>query len=187
MTGSKIPRHILITGGVRSGKSKFAEIFAKELGGRVIYLATAQALDAEMEERINKHREHRPVDWTTIEEPLEVVPVIAGFQNGTTILLDCLTLFLSNLLFKYDDLPVDRQEQAIDAQIADLTKAVNQSSANIIIVSNEIGWGLVPENALARRFRDLAGSANQRMAAVSDEVYLMVSGLPVRIKGGKDV
>lgn len=186
MTEMKIPRHFFITGGVRSGKSKFAENLAGELGGKVIYLATAQALDPEMEERINRHRQHRPNEWTTIEEPLEAVSVIAGFQSGTTVLLDCLTLFLSNLFFKYEDLPADRQEQAIYAQIKDLAKTVKRSSANIIIVSNEIGFGLVPENNIARRFRDIAGNANQTVAAACDEVYLMVSGIPVRIKGGRN-
>lgn len=183
----EFPRHTLITGGVRSGKSKFAEKLAGAMGGKIIYLATAQALDAEMRERIDKHRRQRPVEWTTIEEPLEVVSVIAGHNSGTTILLDCLTLFLSNLFFRYADLPTERQEQTVFAQIEGLAEMVEGSSANIIIVSNEIGAGVVPENAVARRFRDLAGNANQRIAAACNEVFLMVSGIPVQIKGAGDV
>lgn len=185
MIEPEIPRHIFITGGVRSGKSKFAEKLAGELDGKVIYLATAQALDTEMEERIKRHKQRRPIEWTTIEEPLKVVPVIDEFQSGTTILIDCLTLLLSNLFFKYENLTTDCQEQTIDAQIADLAETVNRSSANIIIVSNEIGFGVVPENDVARRFRDIAGNANQTIAAACNEVYLMVSGIPVRIKGGR--
>lgn len=180
-------RHIFVTGGARSGKSKYAEGLAGSLGEKVIYLATAQALDTEMDERIQKHRQRRPVDWITIEEPLEIPEVLAKYQRGTTILLDCLTLYLSNLFFKYEELPLDCREGIIDAKIGVLAETIKRSNANIIIVSNEIGWGLVPENDLGRRFRDLAGSANQTIAAVCDEGYLLVSGLPVRIKGGSDV
>ncbi len=180
-------RHIFVTGGARSGKSKYAEGLAGSLGEKVIYLATAQALDTEMEERIQKHRQRRPGDWTTIEEPLEIPEVIAKYQSRTTILLDCLTLYLSNLFFKYEALPPNSQEQTIGAKIAVLAETIKRSNVNIIIVSNEIGWGVVPENNMSRRFRDLAGSANQTIAAVCDEVYLLVSGLPIRIKGGSDV
>lgn len=180
-------RHILITGGVRSGKSKFAEDMAGGFGEKVIYLATAQALDIEMQERILKHQQRRPEDWTTIEEPLKIVEVLSQYQSGTTVLLDCLTLYLSNLFFKYEGMSAAQHEQVIGAKITSLAEMIKRSNANIIMVSNEIGWGLVPENALARRFRDLAGNANQIIATVCEEVYLMVSGLPIQIKGGRNV
>lgn len=177
----------MITGGVRSGKSKFAEELAGKLGGEIIYLATAQALDREMEERIKKHQQHRPQNWTTVEEPLEAARIIAGCQRGTTVLLDCLTLFLSNWFFKDEDLPLDCREETVCRAVTSLAETVKGSGANIIIVTNELGWGVVPENALARRFRDLAGRANQKIAEDCDQVYLMVSGIPVRLKGGEDV
>ncbi len=186
MTERISPRHILVTGGVRSGKSKFAEDLAGRLGGKVIYLATAEALDDEMRQRIEKHRRYRPHDWTTIEEPVQVPEVLSKYQKGTTVLLDCLTLYLSNLFFKYEHLDADGREQAVNDRITALAATVKRSDANIIIVTNEVGWGVVPDNELGRRFRDLAGSANQTIAAVCEEVYLMVSGIPVRIKGGKD-
>ena len=180
-------RHVMVTGGVRSGKSRYAEEMAAKLGGKVTYLATAQALDAEMGERIKKHRQRRPNDWKTIEEPLEIITVLSGCQKGDTVLLDCLILYLTNLFTKYEGMSIAVQEQIIDEKIVDLGETVRQSEANIIIVTNEIGWGVVPDNSLARRFRDMAGKANQRLAEVCDEVYMMVSGLPVRIKGDKDV
>lgn len=179
--------HILVTGGVRSGKSKFAQDLAGKLGERVIYLATAQAFDDEMEERIAKHRMHRPDSWETIEEPIEIIPAILRRKSGDTVLLDCLTLYLTNLFFKYEKLALKEQEGVINAQIGVLAETIKRSEANIVIVTNEIGWGVVPENELARRFRDLAGWANQTIASVCEEVYLLVSGLPVRIKGGNDV
>lgn len=180
-------RHVMVTGGVRSGKSRYAEEMAAKLGGKVTYLATAQALDVEMEERIERHQQRRPNDWKTIEEPLEVITVLSRCQKGDTVLLDCLILYLSNLFFKYAELPIGSQEQIISEKVADLAETVKRSKANVIIVTNEIGWGVVPDNSLARRFRDMAGTANQKLAAVCDEVYLLVSGLPIRIKGDNDV
>lgn len=177
----------MITGGVRSGKSKFAEELAGKLGGEIIYLATAQALDREMEERIKKHQQHRPQNWTTVEEPLEAARIIAGCRRETTVLLDCLTLYLSNWFFKDEDLSLDCREEIVSRAVTGLAETVKGSDANIIIVTNELGWGVVPENALARRFRDLAGRANQKIAECCDQVYLMVSGIPIRIKGGEDV
>jgi adenosylcobinamide kinase/adenosylcobinamide-phosphate guanylyltransferase len=187
MTEIKYRRHILVTGGTRSGKSKFAEDLACAIGKEIIYLATAQALDDEMEERIKKHQQRRPKSWTTIEEPLEAAGIISGCHQGTTVLLDCLTLLISNWFFKVEGLSLDCREAAVERQIVSLAEAVKVSDANIILVSNELGWGLVPENELARRFRDLAGSANQRIAEVCEEVFLLVSGIPVPIKGGRDV
>lgn len=187
MTEGNYPRHIMITGGVRSGKSKFAEELAGKLGGEIIYLATAQALDREMEERIKEHQQHRPQNWTTVEEPLEAARIIAGCQRGTTVLLDCLTLYLSNWFFKDEDLSLECREETVSRAVTGLAEAVKGSGANIIIVTNELGWGVVPDNTLARRFRDLGGRANQKIAEYCDQVYLMVSGIPIRVKGGEDV
>jgi adenosylcobinamide kinase/adenosylcobinamide-phosphate guanylyltransferase len=176
-------QHILITGGSRSGKSRFAETMARQLGGEVLYLATAEALDEEMAERIASHRRRRPAQWRTLEVPLDPVEAIREAVPGQTLLLDCLTLFLSNLLFqKYPAGGVADQAGAVQAEIESLAAAIAASPAHIIVVTNEVGWGIVPENALARFYRDLAGSANQTIAAVCDQVYLVISGIPVLIK-----
>lgn len=177
----------MVTGGTRSGKSKFAEDLADAIGGEIIYLATAQALDDEMKERIKKHQQRRPKNWTTIEEPLEAARIISGCHQGTTVVLDCLTLLISNWFFKGEERSLDCREAFVDAEITSLAGAIMESNANLIVVSNELGWGLVPENELSRRFRDLAGNANQRIAEVCEEVFLIVSGIPLPIKGGSDV
>lgn len=183
-----MPKHIFVTGGARSGKSRFAESQALTLGGRVIYLATAQAGDAEMAERIKKHRQRRPADWETVEAPLEVAKVLRQYQEGCTILFDCLTMYLNNLYFSYETTASTQELPAlIERAIADLAEIISSSSANLIIVTNEVGWSIVPDNPTARTFRDLAGIANQRIAAVCDQVYLVVSGIPVKIKGATDV
>ncbi len=178
--------HILITGGSRSGKSRFAETLAARLGGDVLYLATAEALDGEMVERIANHRRRRPAQWRTLEVPLDPAAAIREAAPGQTLLLDCLTLFLSNLLFqKYPAAGAADQAGAVQAEIESLAAALAASPAHIIVVTNEVGSGIVPENALARFYRDLAGSANQTIAAVCDQVYLVVSGIPVLIKGNQ--
>ena len=176
--------HILITGGARSGKSRFAEDLAGQIGGRVIYLATAEPFDAEMVERIAVHRRRRPAEWLTVEEPLDLAAVIRGFGAGDTVLVDCLTVFLSNLIFKrYMDCPLANLEPHIHRDLLELENAVNCSAANILLVTNEVGGGIVPKNELARTFRDLAGIVNQAMAAVCNQVYMVVAGIPVKIKG----
>lgn len=181
------PRHMLITGGSRSGKSQFAETQATILGNQVVYLATAEIRDAEFAQRIAKHQQRRPADWLTVEAPLQVVETLQRYQAGHTVLLDCLTMYLSNLYFKYESLAGGEQLlQFIDHEISQLSEAVTSSTANIIIVTNEVGWGIVPDNQVARIFRDLAGTLNQKIAAVCSEVYLVVSGIPMQIKGVAD-
>ena len=165
---------IYVTGGARSGKSRFAEELASRAGERVTYLATAQAFDAEMTERIGRHRQDRPADWHTLEEPLELAAVLAGLEGA--VLLDCLSLWVSNLMLHGD--PDELILQAADALIE--AQAVRHSP--LIAVSNEVGFGIVPDNALARRYRDTLGWVNQRFAAASDEAWLLVSGLPVQLK-----
>ena len=181
-------RHILVTGGSRSGKSKFAEEQAVNLGDPVVYLATAQALDPEMEERIALHRKRRPADWLTVEAPLDVDLILPRYNDGYTVLLDCLTMYVSNLYFELEaNAAAEVLETKLRQKVEVLALAVRTSRANLIIVTNEIGWGVVPDNALARRFRDLAGWANQVLASACNEAYLIVSGIPVRIKGGVNV
>jgi adenosylcobinamide kinase/adenosylcobinamide-phosphate guanylyltransferase len=168
---------IFITGGARSGKSAFAEKLAAGLPGKRAYLATAQALDAEMVARIEHHRKRRGDAWDTYEEPLavsELVRKLAGRYQ--VLLLDCMTLWLSNVMAR------TASDEDIGGRVDDLTAALREFGGVVLLVSNEVGLGIVPDNALARRFRDLAGFANQQAARASDEAYLIASGMPVRIK-----
>ena len=163
---------VYVTGGARSGKSRFAEAWAAKQSASVTYLATAQAFDDEMRERIERHRADRPAHWPTLEEPLNVPQALAELQG--VILLDCLSLWVSNLLL------ADLEDAAILERVDALLAQAN--SKTLILVSNEVGSGIVPDNALARRYRDLLGWANQRAAAAADEAYVLVSGLPLRLK-----
>jgi adenosylcobinamide kinase / adenosylcobinamide-phosphate guanylyltransferase len=167
------PGLTLVLGGARSGKSRYAESLIAALPPPWIYLATAQALDAEMTQRIAAHRMRRGGGWTTIEAP-HALAVSVSAHPTTPILVDCLTLWLSNLMLAEAD---------IDAEIAALEGALTKRSAPTVLVANEVGFGIVPENALARRFRDEQGLLNQRIAALADHVVLMVAGLPVGVKG----
>ena len=168
---------IFISGPARSGKSRLAMELAKKSGKRVVFLATAQAFDPEMQRRIKAHQKARPAGWLTVEEPREVSAIIKKRSSQEIVLLDCLTLWISNLLM------AGQSVSAVNARIKKLAAAIKTCRAAAIVVSNEVGWGIVPENKLARDFRDIAGIANQKIAAVSNEVYLVVSGVPVRIKG----
>ena len=167
---------ILITGGARSGKSRYAEARANKLGARRLYLATAEAKDEEMKQRIAAHRQQRGREWITVEEPLEVGPALLA-QRGRVdcVLVDCLTIWLSNLL-------LSRDAAHAEAKVDELVQTLTCLDFHLVLVTNEVGWSIVPDNALARRFRDLAGSANQRLAAIASEVVLTVAGLPMTIK-----
>jgi len=164
---------ILITGGARSGKSARAELRAREFAGKPLYLATAEALDAEMRERIAKHRARRGVDWLEQETPLELVAALAETDGGGARLVDCLTLWLSNLMYAKRNWSKEAQELA--------DTLITQHSP-VVLVTNEVGSGIVPDNALARQFRDAAGHLNQMIARAADEVELVVAGLPMRLK-----
>ena len=171
---------ILITGGCRSGKSCYALDYANRHFSRKLYLATGEVLDEEMARRVEIHRRARGPEWQTIEEPIEVGDRIV--QHGhkvEVILLDCLTLWLSNLLLKWD------HESKILTEVEKLTKTIRQSQTTLIIVTNEVGMGIVPVEPLGRRFRDLSGIANQRMAEAADTVIFMVSGIPMFLKGAE--
>jgi len=167
---------ILVTGGARSGKSKYAEQRAQELGGRRLYIATAEAKDDEMAQRITEHKKRRGNDWATIEEPVELSSVLLA-QRGRTdcALVDCLTIWLSNLL-------LHRDAEYAGEQVEQLVENLPRLDFHVVFVTNEIGWGIVPDNALARQFRDLAGRANQRIAESAHEVVLTVAGVPMVVK-----
>ena len=163
---------ILIGGGSRSGKSSHALTLARQHGGRLGFLATAQAFDDEMRDRISKHQQERGPDFVTIEEPLDLVRVIQERENQLdVIVVDCLTLWLSNLMFSVE-------QPSFDAFL----EAASASPLQLILVTNEVGCGIVPENALSRRFRDLAGTLNQQAAARAIAVYWMIFGVALKIK-----
>ncbi|HEX9787442.1 MAG TPA: bifunctional adenosylcobinamide kinase/adenosylcobinamide-phosphate guanylyltransferase [Candidatus Binatia bacterium] len=167
---------ILVIGGARSGKSKYAELRAGELGGRRLYVATAEAKDEEMAQRIAEHKKRRGNDWLTIEEPVELSSVLLA-QRGRTdgALVDCLTIWLSNLLLHHD-------AAFAGEKVKQLVETLPSLDFHVVLVTNEVGWGIVPDNALARQFRDLAGWANQRIAEAANEVVVTVAGIPMIVK-----
>jgi adenosylcobinamide kinase/adenosylcobinamide-phosphate guanylyltransferase len=165
----------LVLGGARSGKSRYAEALVMALPPPWTYVATAHALDGEMAARIAAHRARRNAGWHTIEAPHDVVGALTSAPANAAILVDCLTLWLSNRMLANADL---------DGEMDVLDNALTQRAGVAVLVSNEVGFGIVPDNALARRFRDLQGRLNQRLAARADRVVLLVAGLPIFIKGG---
>jgi len=168
---------IFITGGARSGKSQFALELAQKFPGPRAYLATAQALDREMAVRIRRHKRNRPKDWATLEEPLRLAEILRekGDHFGL-ILIDCLTLWISNGLMAH------WTEKKFLQEGERLGKTCLDTRCSLIIVSNEVGLGIVPDNPSARRFRDLSGLIHQKVAQQADEVYFMVAGIPLQIK-----
>lgn len=175
---------ILVTGGARSGKSTFAEKYAARAGKQIAYIATAQIYDDEMRERVDLHKSRRPADWVTYEAPFDADVTLGRIAPEVdAVLFDCLTLYTSNLLLA-PEAPASREERlaAIKNKISLLLEAARSGRATVVFVTNEVGLGIVPENALAREYRDVAGLVNQQVAAVADAVYLVVSGLAVEIK-----
>jgi len=169
---------IFITGGARSGKSRLAERLAAGYDAPLGYIATGQAGDAEMAERIARHRARRGPDWQTMEAPLDLAGVIRGHDGHfRALLVDCVTLWLTNLLLKYDD------AAKVLAEVRALVELFPIIQTPLILVSNEVGMGIVPDNRLARTFRDLAGEANELLAAAADEVHVTFAGLPLKLKG----
>ncbi len=169
-------RHtLLVLGGARSGKSLYAEERCGAEPGEKIYVATAQAHDDEMQARIQQHQERRGSGWLLLEEPLELVAALEGnAAAGRTILVDCITLWVSNLMLSNRD---------VAGQVAQLSDLLPSLAGNLVLVTNEVGLGIVPDNALARAFRDEAGLANQILADMCDEVVFMTAGLPMWLKG----
>ncbi len=176
---------ILILGGARSGKSAYAQRLAAGRGRAVLYVATAQAGDAEMAARIAAHRAERPAHWRTLEAPREAGAAIrANGRYAEVILMDCLTLLASNVIAPLPEpVTAEAAESALDAEMESLLAAYAASAAEWIVVSNEVGLGLVPPYPLGRVYRDALGRANQRLTAAADEVLFMVAGLPLKLKG----
>ena len=169
---------MLVLGGAKSGKSRISLEICNNLDGKRIFIATAQALDDEMQERIQRHREERGEQWDTIEEPTEIVDKIQEIDSAeTVILLDCLTLWISNLFMKYGD-----QRQAVQLDVDEFMEQISKIKGRIIIVSNEVGMGIVPDNELARFYRDIAGSLNQRIANTARKVINVMAGIPLVLK-----
>jgi len=169
-----LPRTTLVLGGARSGKSAYAERLIREAAPLATYLATAEAGDGEMSDRIARHRASRGAGWVTIEEPLDLVGTLNRVVLADRpVLVDCLTLWLTNLMLGERDIPAATDE---------LARALALRAAPTVLVSNEVGLGIVPDNALARRFRDEAGRLNQAIARIADGVILMVAGLPMVVK-----
>lgn len=170
-----LPPVTLVLGGARSGKSRHAEALVEGAGGACVYLATAEPGDAEMAARIAEHRARRGARWTTVEAPLDLAPALAAHAGAErAVLVDCLTLWLSNLM---------AAGRAPEAECARLLAALPGLAGPVVFVSNEVGAGIVPESALARRFVDHAGRLHQDLAAAADSVVQVTAGLPVHLKG----
>jgi len=170
---------ILILGGARSGKSTYAEQLAASYKS-VTYLATAQAFDEEMAARIAKHQADRPANWRTVECPFDPANAIRGNATDTDCyLLDCMTLFVSNIILRDENSADDNVKNAVN----DIIAAYREAGKDLIIVSNEVGLGLVPEYPLGRIYRDCLGRTNQQLAAAADKVLFLIAGLPVNVKG----
>ncbi|PYE90035.1 adenosylcobinamide kinase /adenosylcobinamide-phosphate guanylyltransferase [Phyllobacterium leguminum] len=164
-----------VLGGARSGKSVFAEQLVEQSGLDAVYIATGQAYDDEMRERIAAHKQRRGLVWTTVEEPLDLIGALRSHAGeGRAVLVDCLTLWLTNLMMA---------ERDIAAEIARLAAAIPELSGAVLFVSNEVGLGIVPDNRMARAFRDHAGRLNQAVAAAANQVYFIAAGLPLKMKG----
>lgn len=163
----------LVLGGARSGKSRYAERLTATLPPPWIYVATAETLDAEMTERIAAHRKRRDANWRTVEAPRDLAAPLSAYRNSP-VLVDCLTLWLSNVMLADAD---------VETEMAQLESALAATTSAVVLVANEVGFGIVPEHPLGRRFRDLQGVLNQRIAARADRVILMVAGLPLALKG----
>jgi adenosylcobinamide kinase / adenosylcobinamide-phosphate guanylyltransferase len=166
----------LILGGSRSGKSSYAESLITKFESPWIYIATAQVLDSEMKDRVAQHRDRRGSEWETIEAPLHLIETMKALESRSRpVLVDCLTLWLTNLL-------LDPDRPSPEREIDRLCEYLPVTNYPLFLVSNEVGTGIVPENALARRFRDLAGHANQRVAAVCSSVTMVIAGIPLVLK-----
>ena len=181
---------ILITGGARSGKSSFAEETAQKCGRNVLYIATSIPFDDEMKERVKRHREQRPAGWETLEAYRDMDICLEGRLAGRdAVLLDCITVMVTNIMLEkeidWDTASIDTinaVEAGVDIEIKKLLGIIGKADTTFIAVTNELGSGLVPPYALGRAMRDIAGRANQMLAKAADEVYLCVSGIPVKIK-----
>lgn len=174
---------IFVTGGSRSGKSDYARVRGEALEGPRAFVATCPVVDEETEDRIHRHQQARsPLLWDTIEEPVDLESVIRAGARYQVILVDCLTLWINNLLFQAHQAGESLSEDDVIAKSGNLISACLTSPAAVILVTNEVGWGIIPENPVARRYRDLVGRCNTSVAARADEVILVASGIPLVLK-----
>ena len=173
---------IFVTGGARSGKSSFAYQLAKKYKGQITYIATGHAGDEEMSKRIEKHRRERPSHWKLIEEQNDIAGALRKAKGSECIIIDCITLLITNWLLNHEKRVGKPTPTRIMNELSTLLKAAKKLTSTVIIVSNEVGMGIVPENKLARLFRDICGKANQMVANAAGEVYYLVSGIPLKIK-----
>ena len=174
---------ILVTGGARSGKSGFAERFMQSLTDRAVYVATGQAFDEEMQERIVLHKRQRlesGYTWETIEEPYDLPVLLERLSGGGAVLVDCLTLWLSNVLLAVEGF--DERQTLVEQEITRLEKSISAFEGTLILVTNEVGDGIVPEYALGRLYRDLAGRMNALIARQCEQVFLVTAGIPIELK-----
>lgn len=184
-------RIILVTGGARSGKSNFAETLCKNRNNDTAYIATSIPFDDEMKDRVKKHQESRPKTWKTYEIYKDIYTIIKSIdKKHKTVIMDCVTLLVNNLMFTYDlDIDKSNQEEInelesyIKDQVSKLLTEVRSSNLYFVIVTNELGMGVVPDNKLSRVYADIVGRINQQISLESDEVYFVVSGIPMKIKG----
>ncbi len=182
---------ILILGGARSGKSRFAQELACGTSDRVLFVATAEALDVDMKLRIENHRVDRPESWRTLEVPVNIANGIEQkVGDAEVVLIDCITLLVSNIMLgdergfsDSNEIDVDAITRRVETEIESIKDTIDRMNTTFIIVSNEVGLGLVPENRHARIYRDVLGRANQLMAECADEVYFMISGISMKVKG----
>lgn len=181
---------VFILGGARSGKSSFASEIAKSFGDSVTYIATGNSSDPEMRRRIEQHKQLRPKEWKTIEAGKEVITALREADNrGGLIVFDCLTLFISHLLEgeKFSEEIFEAQlEVELMKKISELVEMLRNLKSQVIVVSNEVGLGIVPSFPAGRLFRDIVGKANQKIVEAADEVYFMAAGIPLKIKGGQE-
>ncbi|MEN8135612.1 MAG: bifunctional adenosylcobinamide kinase/adenosylcobinamide-phosphate guanylyltransferase [Thermodesulfobacteriota bacterium] len=172
---------ILITGGARSGKSRYAQQLGESLPGKKLFIATCPVTDMEMEQRIERHRQDRQgAGWQTVEETVDLVQALIDNPECEVVLIDCLTLWINNLLFT--DAGDRLDEEAVSEKIGQLLEACTARAGVVVMVTNEVGLGIVPENTLARRYRDLVGRCNQEIGSAADKVIMAICGIPLNIK-----
>ena len=184
---------ILLLGGARSGKSHFAQEYARRNVGKVLFVATATAGDEDMRLRIVKHKEDRPSHWRTLEATTEIgIRIEANAGDAELIIIDCITMLVNNIFSRYDERQFDTisnavLEKEVIAEIEQLQQCLKKVNASFLIISNEVGLGLVPDNRMGRLYRDILGRANQMLTQTADEVFLLVAGIPLRVKPNETI
>jgi adenosylcobinamide kinase/adenosylcobinamide-phosphate guanylyltransferase len=183
-----VKKIVLLLGGARSGKSRLAQEMAKGTGNKVLFVATGTAGDEDMHQRIAMHKQDRPVEWRTLEAPLNIgKQITANLGDAQTVIIDCITLLVSNVFCRYTEeqfgeIPDTDLDAEINLEINGILDCLQKTEATFFLVSNEVGLGIVPDNRMARLYRDSLGRANQVLAQSADEVYFLVAGIPIRIK-----